>query len=258
MERIISIADSGISCEHYSGQDGADRSDIIDEFSSNDDFMFIYNGHGNAEMISTPYDARPSHFIGVDKMPYFGFGFACDLAMTDSNVGFACKWLSTCSRTCAFYGATCPVLDAFALGDDILWGLKNHTNVTIGELVYWGFGQFSLDYAYSIYNGRGFADNNPMYPIWMNEPFILYGDPSLYIFGMSWPGHPAQYLNRRPVDNNLEYIRRIYSVTGILLLEESGVDRNVMINFENLPHGILFVATYDNNGEIISIEKKIN
>ena len=258
MERIISIADSSISCEHYSGLNGANRNDIITEFSSNDDFMFIYDGHGNAEEISTPYDARPSHFTGIDKMPYFGLGFACELSMTDSNVGFACRWLNSCSRTCAFYGATCPVTTAsYELANDILWGLKNHTNVTIGELVYRGFAQYSLDFAFSIYFGRGYGDD-PIYPIWMQEPFILYGDPSLYLYGMSWPGHPAQYINHRPVENNPEYIRRIYSATGVLLLEESGADRNEMNYYEKLPHGILFVVTYDNNGEIISLEKQFN
>lgn len=256
MTDIISTSASGISWVYYNGQDGISRSEMLDEFSYNDDFMFIYNGHGNAEMMCEPYNARASHFSSVENLPYFGLGFACSLAMTSSDVGFACQWLNTCPRTCAFYGATCPVIEAFELGKDIVHIMDQPMNLTIGQLVYGGFGRYSIDYMNSIAHGGVYGGG--FNPVWMNAPFILYGDPSLYIYGMSWPGHPAQYVpNRSTITEETPAVMKIYNARGILIQNRFGVTDNANSYGQDLPIGINFVVEYDELGNVISTKKVI-
>lgn len=255
--QTIQTADSSISVAYYSGLQGATRNEMFGEFSDNDDLMFIYHGHGNAEMIAAPYEVRPSYFASLSKLPFFGLGYACSLAMTDSRSGFACQWLNNNQRTCAFYGATCPVYSS-SLFNNILWGLSNHNNMTFGELVYLGFGKFSMDYFWSIVRGHYYGGNQD--PIWMNEPFILYGDPSLYLYGMEWPGQPAHYIaNNIGKDNDKPYVQKIFDINGTLLAEYFITEQTVEdgINDLSCKSGMFFVVTCNEQGNILHTQKII-
>lgn len=202
--------------------------------------MFIYIGHGDTMRICGPYwfsymDVDDFKTSMQDFQP-FGFGFSCLLGNIYKNNNFARAWLTSTEGGVTFLGSTTT---SYADSDryfsrTLFKQLKNKPDITIGEFVGNGKAKY--------YNAlRGTRRRQQA------KKYVLYGDPSLYLFGID-----LQYNNpfsnpllpqpqrARTHDTDLGDIVsiRIYSVTGQLL-------RTCYTNqpeFQGLPAGTYMVV----------------
>ena len=178
-------------------------------------WMFVYDGHGSDWRIPKPYFWRYDsiYYIstsGLDFQP-FGFGFACLLGNIFEDKNFARSWITSRDGGVTFLGATTNTtvfMDKY-FSRMLFNQLKGRPNMTIGEFV----GNAKAKYY------------NPDKVVWrLNEAkkYVLFGDPSLYLFGLHFNRSSNSKPDSRKVGENKENIEnitsvQIFSITGQLL-----------------------------------------
>ena len=223
-------------------------------------WLFFYRGHGGSNSIGNPYQLCWGDFSNfyvvnnhLDYMP-FGFGFACMLGNIFNSENFARSWCNSVNGGVSFYGSTTNSLrTANSNMSRIIFNqLENRPIVTIGE--------FASNGAAKYYN----ADCSSLERRNEMKKYVLYGDPSLYIFGLRYPGHIPMLSPQRTENPNkasdillqkegflhinenqfpeLQSVN-IYSMTGQLLQSGNGYE----MNLTGLASGMYIAVIKTNN-----------
>lgn len=216
-------------------------------------WMFVYSGHASQDagisMIHAPYFVNYSNIDYIYTSPLhfqsFGFGFACRLGNIFASDNFARSWVTSTEGGVTFLGATTNTSytpDRY-FSRKLFLQLGGKPIITIGEFI-----------------GNGKAKYyNCDKVIWRQreaEKYILYGDPSLYLFGLDIQHESIGPIFLQPVrkDSKSEIDQtqsiRIYSISGHLLFD-GNIDQ---MNLQNLPTGV-YIATITTETEQFS--KKI-
>ena len=216
-------------------------------------WLMVYTGHGAIDCIGSPYNITSSNLndghISTSNLPYqsYGFMFACQIGNIYEENNFAKKWIGVpdggttlwASTTNSFYDP-----DRY-LSRAIFNQLKRPVPMTIGEFVSFG----TAKYYNACMNAERFAEA---------KRYVLYGDPSLYLFGLNLYSQQQLYgmefannLNsRKIIDQKKDYLLinsedidnllslQLYSLTGQLLLS-SKTDE---LNLHGLAHGIYLLV----------------
>ena len=231
---------------NYDGRAGLTDEDMTDEFSNNDDWMMIYRGHGNMYEIGSPYNIGAWNI--PEEQPYFSFGIAC-LLNYPSGIGE--YWVNYGDRGCAFYGATVETYREYnnLLEKTMFNGLKDHVNYTLGKFIYQGLANYL--------SARGSKLEV--------QSYVLYGDPSLYLYGLNTAGNPVNYKPRRSGGNessesiaaiNGESSYAIYTLQGALLLSATVQDISQRRDaIQQLPQGVYIIRV--TGGETQEMMRKI-
>lgn len=207
-------------------------------------WMFVYRGHGGPDEIYIPYRLHYYEFdnnsVMTNSLPFqpFGFGFACDLCDIYQSGNFARSWVTSESGGVSFYGATTPsyrqpnnvmIKRVFSL-------LEQNKSMTIGEFVENGAAKY--------YNA-----NKVVYRRRQAKKYVLYGDPSLYLYGLDFDNHTPHAKSQRNIldSDTSKPIGEIVSVSiytplGQLLFNEKSEN----IHNQNLQSGTYFVVTQTN------------
>lgn len=248
--------------------ENADAYNILKNYlenTNNPTWMFVYTGHGNSSCLGSPYllNSYPNSFYGIDNITTnsldfqsFGFGFACLLGNIYSSPNFARSWITSEQGGVTFLGAT---TESFTSPDRYfsrkLFGqLKNKPVMTIGEFVANGKAKYF----------------NPNKVEWRSREvrkYTLYGDPSLYLFGLDINYNTPRLIKK---DSQLTEIQDkniivkddivqletdvygdvnsicVYSVTGQLML----VNYTNQVDLGDLPMGAYTVVVDTNTGKI--------
>lgn len=231
---------------YYTGHviDGRDPSTnfmtMKNYMESNPTWMFVYRGHGSWDWIAHPYEWLWCNIENItthtlDFQP-FGFGFACLLGNIFETQNFARSWITDKEGGVTFLGSTTESYSSCNryFSRTIFNQLKNKPNMTIGEFV--GNGKAKYYNANPVVHRRREA-----------KMYILYGDPSLYLFGLRFNepyGKPAIHhpINQNEPIDSISSIR-IYSVTG-QLVRTCYTDQPDLIG---LPSGIYTIVFKSNN-----------
>lgn len=247
------LYDNVVQAYHYSGSliDGRTFQNQSSAYYSmktylegyiNPTWMFVYRGHGCNFAIGDPYDlySYQVDYIQTNTLDFqsFGFGFSCLLGNIFSPTNFARKWITSEQGGVTFLGATTISFSSCNryFSRKMFHQLEDKPNMTIGEFV----GNAKAKY----YN----CDQ----VVWRRrqaKKYVLYGDPSLYLFGIDInynlpfgvkprPYHPD--VEKKLIDG-LEDAQsiQIYSVTGQLMRTSD----NKELNIQDLPPGIYMVVT---------------
>ena len=223
-------------------------------------WLFIYTGHGNSQMIGDPYYISCLNIGNIDTYSLdfqsFGFGFACLLGNIYDSYNFSRAWIADKKGGVTYMGATTITTKSSDryFSRKLFNQLKKKPIMTIGEFI-----------------GNGKAKYyNPDKVVWRRreaKKYILYGDPSLYLFGLDHHSIPAARIKSRPhnyqteeehdkydilIKNDILFLNtatfgniktiEIHSMTGQLLLT---VHSQNQIHIQGLPAGI-YAATITN------------
>lgn len=241
------------TCVHYDGALGANSQTMFSEFTDNNDLMMVYRGHGAADRFGSPFSNVQIHNI-PDNLPYFTFSIACQ---TGVPAGHGVHWVNEGGSSVAFYGAT---VNTYRRSNNelemcIFDGLKDLRNYTIGELIYKGIGQYFL---------KNYPQNK-YYADLEVRSYVLYGDPSLYIYGMEFPGYPVPYMPSRDwgtheeieesISNDEIVSYSIYTPLGIMINTGAGTKTDIKTAIENLETGLYVISVFDQNNQLICSNK---
>lgn len=236
----------------------------LEDNNDNPTWMFIYDGHGSSENIGTPYnlsaDELSTYYIGnittstLGFQP-FGFGFACKLGNIYASPNFARTWLTSTEGGVSFLGAT----TISYLSPDRYYSrklfnqLKPKPIMTIGEFI----GNARAKYY------------NPDQVEWRYreaKKYVLYGDPSLYLFGLDINNYIPLLVKERnreseikdgeiEINDNIVQVNgmqekisniQIYSVSGILLR----ISYTNQLDLQGLPAGLYTAVIQTENNQI--------
>lgn len=214
-------------------------------------WMFVYTGHGLSSQLGEPYFIGTSNISNIvtSTLPYqsFGFGFACELGNIFETYNFCRSWIGLSEGGVTFMGATTSTYvwpDRY-LSRKMFNQLENKPIMTIGEFV--ANGKDKYFNACRIHNRFRQA-----------KKYVLYGDPSLYLYGLDFDNHtPHAKPYRDILDSEVskqtgEIVNMsIYTQLGQLLF--SGESENIHI--QELPSGtyVVVIQTAENK----SIQKLI-
>lgn len=213
-------------------------------------WMFVYSGHGSQDVIydisalSSPYNLNYSNIGSIYTSPLcfqsFGFGFACLLGNIYVSNNFARSWLTSEEGGVTFMGATTKTYynpDRY-FSRNLFLQLEHKPIMTIGEFVGNGKAKY--------YNA-----NKVVWRRRQAKKYVLYGDPSLYLFGLEihhgFVGPAIRQSAREVFELGIDSTQRIriYSVSGHLVF-----DGNIgQMNLQNLPSGIYIATITTENGE---------
>lgn len=240
VKEMIDNEVSNVICTHYDGAEGYHESHVIEEFDE-DLLMFIYRGHGNVNSFGPPLN-EISSFNLPNKLPDFTYSFACS---TGYPHGLGNYWINVGNKSCSFYGASNLTYRSSnnKLEKSIMNGFKDCKNYTIGELTYKGVANFIL---------AGGSNSDVL-------PYIVYGDPSLYIYGMDFLGSPVQYIVRKDeienkTTNSSQYFYTIYSSIGIKI-KSGNFETIEQLEINSLPSGVYILLVEDKEHHVIYNEK---
>lgn len=246
----------------------ADAHNILKNYlenTNNPTWMFIYRGHGNSSYLGSPYplDSYPNSFYGIDNITTnsldfqsFGFGFACLLGNIYSSPNFARSWITSEQGGVTFFGATTiSYASPNRYFSRKLFGqLKNKPVMTIGEFVANGKAKYF----------------NPNEVEWRSREvrkYTLYGDPSLYLFGLDIDYNTPRFIKKNSqlteiqdkniiVKDDIVQLETdvygdvnsicVYSITGQLML----VNYTNQVDLGDLPMGAYTVVVDTNTGKI--------
>ena len=206
-------------------------------------WMFVYRGHGDYDEIGKPYNWT-YYSIGsittrtLDFQP-FGFGFSCLLGDIYKKYNFARSWLVSLDGGVSFLGSTTisySVCNRY-FSRKMFNQLKGRPNMTIGEFVCNAKAKYY----------------NPFKVIWRRretKKYILYGDPSLHLFGLDLQyNQPYSVKQRTGSPENMDNITsvQVFSVTGQLLRTSQTCE----IDLQGLPIGTYMVVYNSDTNPII-------
>lgn len=211
-------------------------------------WMFVYSGHGsqnirnNVSGLPTPYSINYSDInsIATSSLHFqsFGFGFACLLGNIYAPNNFARSWVTSMEGGVTYMASTTTteyIPDRY-FSRKLFRQLEQKPIMTIGEFI-----------------GNGKAKYyNSSKVIWRQrevEKYVLYGDPSLYLFGLEIKHGSIGPIRRQPTVNEFDseldpeidpnQSIRLYSISGHLLFD----GKVGQINLQNLPSGIYIATT---------------
>lgn len=206
-------------------------------------WMFVYNGHGWNDWIAHPYDWTNTNiaYISTRKLEFqpFGFGFTCLTGNIYWNNNFARSWLTDKEGGITYLGATTTsynVCDRY-FSRKMFNQLKDRPDMTIGEF---------------ISNAKA-KYYNPDKVVWRRreaKKYVLYGDPSLYLFGINLHyNQPYPTSQRSQSPDGIDDIKSncVYSITGQLLRTCDGD----MPNLQGLPTGTYMVVYSTEDNQIV-------
>ena len=214
------------------------------EIVDNPAWMFVYNGHGWNTWIATPYcwynfDINYIVTSTLDFQP-FGFGFSCLTGNIYASENFARSWLTEQNGGITYLGSTTMSTNVCNryFSRKMFNQLKGRPNMTIGEFV----GNAKAKYY------------NPDKVIWRRretKKYVLYGDPSLYLFGLDIQYNQPYNIQKRLQQGDEEFVGdiisvNIYSMTGQLLRACNGDKPNT----QGLPAGTYMVVYNSSNNSI--------
>lgn len=216
----------------------------LEDDNDNPTWMFVYGGHGHYEGIGGPYyfwyyDINHIITSNLNFQPY-GFGFTCSTGNIYENNNFARAWLTSIEGGITYLGSTTI---SYATPDryfsrKMFNQLKGHPNMTIGEFI----GNAKAKYY------------NPDKVVWRRreaKKYVLYGDPSLYLFGLDIQYNQPYNIQKRLQQGDEEFVGdiisvNIYSMTGQLLRACNGDKPNT----QGLPAGTYMVVYNSSNNSI--------
>ena len=213
-------------------------------------WLFVYDGHGNSTSIGSPYNLSHTNIGTIDtyhlNFQSFGFGFACLLGNIYHDDNFSRSWLTTDKGGVTYFGATTNTTltsDRY-FSRKLFNQLKDKPIMTIGELV----GNAKAKYY------------NPDKVVWRRreaKKYVLYGDPSLYLFGLNLQYNQPYNIQKRLQQGDEEFVGdiisvNIYSITGQLL---RACDDNKP-NLQGLPAGT-YMVTYKSENDNHTTQKII-
>ena len=182
VEDLITNYVNNNTCIHYDGHLGYNSSTMSSEFEEHDDLMMLYRGHGGEWGFGSPF-SLVNMFNLPTNLPYFTFSFCCN---TGVSSGLGGLWVTEGDRSLTFYGS--PVVTYTNSNNNfsktMFSGLKDYKNYTIGQFVYLGIARYQS-------SGGNISTI---------KSYVLYGDPSLYIYGMEFLGHPVEYMPSRDIE----------------------------------------------------------
>lgn len=212
-------------------------------------WLFVYDGHGDNDHISTPYYLDSSYIerIATSTLDYqpFGFGFACLLGNIYQQNNFARTWLTSTEGGVTFLGSTTTTIT----GSDRYFSrslfnqLKKKTSMTVGEFVGVGKSKYYCTTNLALSRRREAKKYN------------LYGDPSLYLHGLIFETMPYPLSPKIPsqIDkqqDNMLHIDQtevesvfVYSIAGQLML----TGNTNQLDMRNLPAGIYTIIINNDN-----------
>lgn len=235
------------------------------EYANNPTWLYVYFGHGGNGVMGDPSFLYASHYhqyaieyITTNNLDFqsFGFGFSCLLGNIYSYPNFARSWVTSEQGGVTFFGATTISymnVDRY-FSRTLFEQLKNKPVMTIGELVANGKAKYF----------------NPNKVEWRSREvrkYTLYGDPSLYLFGLDINYNTPRLIKK---DSQLTEIQDVniivkddivqletdvygevnsicvYSVTGQLML----VNYTNQVDLGDLPMGAYTVVIDTNTGKI--------
>lgn len=230
-------------------------------------WMFVYTGHGSHSGIASPYDFYYNIIDGVHTSALafqsFGFGFACFLGDIYETKNFARSWMTSSEGGVTFLGATTTTYynpDRY-FSRKLFMQLENKPIMTIGEFVGNGKAQY--------YNA-----DKVVYRRREAKKYVLYGDPSLYLFGLdiqyeviprrihSSENNSGNNINNDNIiiDNSIDVINReviksvyIYSTSGQLMYVGDSLPQNT----PKLPAGV-YIAIINTENEQIPQKMIVN
>ena len=228
------------------------------EDTTNPTWMFVYTGHGHSRFIGEPYYLESSSInsINTNNLDFqsFGFAFSCLLGNIYASPNFARSWITSEQGGVTFFGATTISymnVDRY-FSRKLFEQLKNKPVMTIGEFVANGKAKYF----------------NPNEVEWRSREvrkYTLYGDPSLYLFGLDinyntpWLVKTNSRLTEIQdkniiVKDNVAQFETgtndavlsicVYSVTGQLML----INYTNQVDLGNLPMGAYTVIVNTNTG----------
>lgn len=235
-----------VDCVIYYGGWGDNTSTMVSEFSNYRDLMMVYRGHGNVTGFDVPFDGILSVLLPND-LPYFTLSLSC---LTGSPNGLGVHWITDGDRSVTFLGATVVTYrdSNTQLEKEIFDGLRDFENYTIGEFIYKGVGKYFMNSKDSL----------------EVRSYVLYGDPSLYIYGMELLGNPVQYMprysdNDNAIDTTLSddeiYAYNVYNPLGIVIKSDNGTKRDIYETLQELESGIYVISVLDQNNQLVFSNK---
>lgn len=235
------------------------------EYANNPTWLYVYFGHGGNGVMGDPSFLYASHYnqyaiesITTNNLDFqsFGFGFSCLLGNIYAPTNFARSWITSEQGGVTFFGATTISymnVDRY-FSRTLFEQLKNKPVMTIGEFVANGKAKYF----------------NPNKVEWRSREvrkYTLYGDPSLYLFGLDFNYNTPRLIKK---DSQLTEIQDkniivnddivqletdvygevnsicVYSVTGQLML----VNYTNQVDLGDLPMGAYTVVVDTNTGKI--------
>ena len=235
-ERIVDDL-TGYSGALYDGRaSGINCYTMKNELEGNNDhfpWMFVYMGHGSSEFLGAPYYVGYQHFrdtaidmSSADYLP-FGFAFSCLVGNIYDDENFARYWLGSYSGGVTFYAATTESYQEpnKYMSRKIFNQLENRPIVTIGEFV-----------------ANGAAKYYNAFPVvWRRremKKYILYGDPSLYIFGLDYHYH-IPMLNPQRAENHSQTSESLLQKDGFLHINENQFPELQSVNIYSMTGQLL-------------------
>ena len=235
------------------------------EYANNPTWLYVYFGHGSNGAMGDPSFLYASHYhqyaieyITTNNLDFqsFGFGFSCLLGNIYSYPNFARSWVTSEQGGVTFFGATTISymnVDRY-FSRTLFEQLKNKPVMTIGELVANGKAKYF----------------NPNKVEWRSREvrkYTLYGDPSLYLFGLDIDYNTPRLVKKNSqlteiqdeniiVKDDIVQLETdvygdvnsicVYSVTGQLML----VNYTNQVDLGDLPMGAYTVVVDTNTGKI--------
>lgn len=187
----------------FDATDGFTGTELTNEFRNKDDLLFVYRGHGGSTKLGSPFNNINTLNIPTHQ-PYFSIGFAC-LLNRPLTSSFGHCWINSGDRSCGIYSATTT---SGRSSNSYL--SKKVFNYLLDQEENLSWGGWISAAAAKYYSSLMTAARKKQV-----EKYVLFGDPSLYIFGINQStGTPFPYKANRRIESTSDSM-----ITGIALDE---------------------------------------
>lgn len=187
----------------YDGRNGFTHTEIINEFLSYNDLLFVYRGHGGSTLLGSPYTYISTSYI-PSHQAYFTIGLACQLNWP-ADYKFGNKWINNGDRACGIYASTTNSnrsSNSYLSKHLFSYYTDQATNLSWGEWMSGGAAKY-----YSALSTSARKKETKKY--------LILGDPSLYLYGFdSTTRTPKPYQMRSNIENANDISNIINSISG--------------------------------------------
>ena len=234
------LLSTSITVTNIDGRTNPSVATIWSTFSNEATWMWIYNGHGNINLLGSPYLIHSYDVINNNVFTPFAFGFACLLnTYHDYGTGALLLRSSDTFGSTTFYGASTESygLSNKKLSKRIFSQMVKNTDISIGQMIIQGERKYYDACRTSCFKQR------------MVKMYNLFGDPSLPLQGLDESTGvvrpffaPKYYNSEYNFDNN-------DTISGIELYDITGKKvKTSMADAYQLPNGVYIKTTYTSNG----------
>lgn len=227
--------------------------DIKDELIGRHDanpWIFTYFGHGAISLIGSPYlfDYNDIANASNSSLAYqpFGFAYTCWLGNVYYDYNFTRHWIHNANGGVTMLSSTTISYDPpnRYFSRNTFSQLENEINRSMGSFVYGGMQEFYIKCKTE--------------PRWRTvRRYNLYGDPSLYLWGISWKtGRPKQMTNANnketseiSINKDAIYIDQdncrvqLFNLNGLCVFDE----QTNIVKTNSIASG-LYIIRITNNG----------